>query len=118
MFFPIPAMILAAQFAMPVADRTPQFNIEPTCRGAATASAAIRSDREICVQKENKAREELDQQWTNFPGADRSRCIQSTSAGGIPSYVELLTCLEIAKQARELPKDDGLRATTGASSSR
>jgi hypothetical protein len=29
-----------------------------------------------------------------------------------PSYVELLTCLEIAKQAKELPKEPGL-GTTG-----
>jgi hypothetical protein len=117
MIIPIPAMILAAQLAIPVADGPPQFNLEPTCRGATTGSATIRGDKEICQRKENQARDELSGQWANFPGGDRSRCIQSTSAGGIPSYVELLTCLEIAKQARELPKDDG-RTTTGAASSR
>ncbi len=114
----IPAVILAAQIAMPVANRTPQFNIEPTCKGAANASIAMRSERELCLEKEKKARLELDRQWADFPGGDRGRCIQSTSAGGIPSYVELLTCLEIARQVRELPKDDGLRATTGAAPSR
>lgn len=114
---PVPAMILAAQLAMPVADRVPHFNIEPTCKGAATASAAIRSDKGICLQKEMQARDELARQWTDFPGADRGRCVQSTAAGGIPSYVQLLTCLESAKLARELPKDDGLR-TTGAAPSR
>jgi hypothetical protein len=114
---PVPAMMLAAQLAMPVADRVPQFNTEPTCRGAATASQAIRSDRELCLQKEQQARDDLAKQWTNFPGADRSRCVQSTSAGGIPSYVQLLTCLETAKLARELPKDYETRTTTGAASS-
>jgi hypothetical protein len=117
MTIPIPALVLAAQIAMPVAERAPQLNVEPTCNGAATASAAIRSEKQICLEKEKKAREELDRQWANFPAADRSRCIQSTNAGGIPSYVELLTCVEIAKQARELPKDFDRRTTTGAASS-
>ena len=51
---PVPAMILVAQIAMPVADRVPQFNLEPTCKGAATASAAIRSDKDVCLQKEQQ----------------------------------------------------------------
>jgi hypothetical protein len=109
----IPALILAAQLATPVADRAPQFNTEPTCRGAATASTAIRSDRDVCMQKEKDARAELDRQWTGFPAPDRSRCVEGTAAGGIPSYVELLTCLEMAKQARTLPKDELMRSTTG-----
>ena len=78
----IPALILAAQLATPVADRAPQFNTEPTCRGAATASTAIRSDRDVCMQKEQAARTELDKQWAGFPAPDRSRCVSSTAAGG------------------------------------
>ena len=114
MFHSIPALILAAQLATPVADRgTPQFNTEPTCRGAATASSAIRSDRDVCMQKEKDARAELDKQWAGFPAPDRARCIEGTRAGGIPSYVELLTCLEMAQHARTLPKDDSMRSTTG-----
>jgi hypothetical protein len=109
----VPALILAAQLATPVAERAPQFNVEPTCKGAATASAAIRSDRDVCIQKENAARAELDKQWASFPGPDRSRCVSSTASGGIPSYIQLLTCLETAKQARDLPKDDLMRSTTG-----
>jgi hypothetical protein len=109
----IPAIMLASQLALPVADRAPQFNIEPTCRGADSASPAAGSQKNICQEKEKQARDDLNRQWANFPGADRGRCVESTSAGGIPSYVELLTCLEMAKHARDLPKDDGL-STTGA----
>lgn len=114
---PVPALILAAQLATPVADRVPQFNIEPTCQGAASASAAIRSTKDICLEKEKKARDDIGQQWADFPAADRGRCVQSTSAGGIPSYVQLLTCLESAKLARQLPKDYETRTTTGVGSS-
>ncbi|MES1155640.1 MAG: hypothetical protein ABUL48_04340, partial [Pseudorhodoplanes sp.] len=111
------------QLAIPVANGPPPFNTEPTCRGAATAGAAVPGAKQACLDKEKRARDELNQQWVNFPGADRSRCVQSTSAGGIPSYVELLTCLETAKQVRALPKDNGLpgdsgSATTGSAPSR
>ena len=68
---PVPAMILVAQIAMPVADRVPQFNLEPTCKGAATASTAIRSDKDVCLQKEQQARDDLSQQWANFAAADK-----------------------------------------------
>lgn len=33
----------------------------------------------------------------------RAGCVRFSSLGSSPSYVELLTCLEIAKQAKELP---------------
>ena len=114
---PVPAMILAAQIAMPVADRVPQFNLEPTCQGAATASAAIRSTKDVCLQKEQQARDDLTGNG-RVCRRRQGRCVQSASAGGIASYVQLLTCLEMAKLARELPKDDGLRTTTGAAPAR
>ena len=101
MTIPLPALMLAAQIAMPVADRVPQFNVEPTCRGAATASAAIRSDKDICLRKEQQAREDIAKQWSGFQAADRARCVTSASLGGIPSYVQLLTCLEMAKAVRD-----------------
>ena len=117
MIFPIPAMLLAIQIATPVADGVPQFNTEPTCRGAGTASNAVSGAKEVCVTKEKQARDDLARQWAVFPAADRSRCVGSTLSGGIPSYVQLLTCLETAKLVRELPKEN-VRATTGAASSR
>jgi len=117
MTFPIPAMLLAVQLATPAADGVPQFNTEPTCRGAGTASNAVSGAKEVCLKKEKQARDDLARQWAGFPAADRSRCVSSTSSGGIPSYVQLLTCLETAKLVRELPKEN-VRATTGAAPSR
>jgi hypothetical protein len=117
MTFPIPAMLLAIQIATPVADGVPQFNTEPTCRGAGSASNTISGAKEACLAKEKQARDDLARQWAVFPAADRNRCVGSTRSGGIPSYVQLLTCLETAKLARELPKDN-MRATTGAAPAR
>jgi hypothetical protein len=36
---------------------------------------------------------------------DRTRCTQVSSMRGFQSYVELLRCLEMARDARKLPKD-------------
>ena len=33
----------------------------------------------------------------------RTGCVRFSSLGSSPSYVQLLTCLEMAKQAKELP---------------
>jgi hypothetical protein len=117
-------LVLAGQLAMTVADsKVPTLNIENTCRGAAQV-AVPKADgqmpsaaeiREGCFKKEREARDQLAKQWSKFTGDHRASCVRSTSAGGIPSYIELLTCLEIADQASKLP-DEPLRGTTGVSS--
>jgi hypothetical protein len=37
-----------------------------------------------------------------LPASDRSYCTQLASLGGVPSYVELLTCLDLEQVARRL----------------
>jgi len=116
-------LVLAGHFVFAVADKVPALNIEPSCRGSAQV-AVPKSDgqmpsaaeiQQTCRTKEMDAREKLSQQWGSFDRDHRTSCIRSTSAGGIPSYIELLTCLEIADQARKLP-DEPLRSTTGIGS--
>jgi len=43
--------------------------------------------------------------WSQYGAAQRSECDGLVTTGGASSYVELLTCLEMAKQAKELPED-------------
>jgi hypothetical protein len=52
---------------------------------------------------ENVARDKLEQEWSQFSPAQRTECVRLVTLGGGPSYVELLTCLELAKQVKELP---------------
>lgn len=118
------AFVLAIQLATAAADQVPILNVEPSCRGAAQVAApkpggqmpSAAEIREACLGKEREAREHLARQWSDFSSEHRRSCLRSTSAGGIPSYVELLTCLEIADQARKLP-DRPLRGTTGTGAS-
>ena len=48
--------------------------------------------------------------WSSFVLADRTHCVNETTMGGLSSYTELLTCLEMARDVR------ALRAEAAASS--
>jgi hypothetical protein len=80
-------------------DHVPSFNVEPVCREIAGRANAPDYGRN-CLRKEREARDQLKAKWMTFPAADRSYCVQLASLGGVPSYVELITCLETAQAAR------------------
>ena len=52
-----------------------------------------------------QARDKLAQDWGRYSAGQRAHCVRLSTLGGLPSYVELLTCLELAKAAAELPDD-------------
>ena len=58
-----------------------------------------------CMHAEQRARHKLTTEWDKFPHADRTECTALAKMGTVlQSYVELITCLEMAKDARALPK--------------
>jgi hypothetical protein len=100
--------VLAAGPAL-AADPVPTLNTDMSCRGAGKASAAVgpTRDENACKRDELAARDKLAQEWRQFNAAQRSHCVRLSSLGGSPSYVELLTCLELTKAADALPGDGG-----------
>jgi hypothetical protein len=99
---------VAAQLAFGVAAANPQqppnFDVKPSCRAAADASGG--HDRmDGCLASEQTAHDQLVKQWTQFPAASRTLCIQSASGGGEPTYTELLTCLEMDRDSKLKPAD-------------
>jgi hypothetical protein len=54
------------------------------------------------------SRATLEKEWSQFTPLDQADCTRLMTSGGSPSYVELLTCLEMAKQVKELPGGDQL----------
>src|ERR1043166_1960127 len=87
------------------AQSVPTLNVEPTCNIPAEM-AAVNRDKSVCLRSENEARATLVQQWSSFPVADRGLCTQTATGGGTASYVELLPCLEMRRDARPPPKDE------------
>ena len=58
---------------------------------------------QACMADEQNAHDQLLKTWTKFNGADRAICV-STMMDFEPTYTELLTCLEMASDARKLPE--------------
>ena len=86
------------------AGSVPTFDTRPTCADAATEVSVTRTV-ERCQESEQQARESLATQWGSFATSDEANCTAQTRIGGFPSYVQLLTCLEMARDARALKLD-------------
>jgi hypothetical protein len=95
--------IIERQSLAPVEARAsaPRLDAEASCRRAEALGVGQTTDD--CLLSENDARAQLISRWTEFPGADRSLCTRSSTAGGGGTYTELLTCLEMEMLAKTLP---------------
>jgi hypothetical protein len=98
----LPAVLLGSHLVL-AAEKVPELNIEPSCQAAAATAVMPGRDAKSCLQDEHNARDKLEKEWGEFNAAERSHCLQLSHTGGSPSYVELLTCLEMAQAARQLP---------------
>jgi hypothetical protein len=54
------------------------------------------------------SQDSLKQNWSKYPAADKTTCIGMTTTGGPASYVELLSCLEILRDAKGIQATDPL----------
>lgn len=96
----VPSMLLlGAQFLMPVADRVPTLDVAASCKAATEISVSVAQSYEACMKDENSAREQLQKSWQSFSAPERTRCSAEASMGGPASYVDLLVCLQIARDA-------------------
>lgn len=80
-----------------VADGPPRFDIEKSCAGLTASNSGIPRPQQACREDESKAQSALAGRWASYPAGARNRCIESASLVGAPSYVQVLTCLEMAK---------------------
>ena len=105
MFLPVAAIFLAVPLVITAADQVPRFNIDANCRADAAASAGIAVPQSLarCKQDEQNAHDQVVKEWAQFRPADRVPCVGLASEGDAHSYVELLSCLEMARDARALP---------------
>jgi hypothetical protein len=94
--------VLVGQVALmnPVfADEVPQFDIRKTCN-IDVRSYGSGQTKAACIADEQKAKATLASQWSRFSAASKSRCMSMvTDISGAKSYVELLTCLQVARYA-------------------
>jgi hypothetical protein len=101
MLLHLPIAIMATLSPVAVSDNVPKFDIVRECRfeGGSTVDFAR------CSQDEAEALEQLKANWAQFAGVDKSSCVGAATTGGVASYVELLTCLEMTREANNTDKN-------------
>jgi hypothetical protein len=111
------AISLGLLTAIAVADSPPRLNVAPSCAAAARGAIVIGRDKEACMGDERAAQDTLKQNWSKYNSADKTQCIGNVKTGGPASYVELLSCLEIMRDAKSIRENDpGMEASKSSTS--
>jgi hypothetical protein len=96
MLLHLPIVMLATLSPIAVSDTVPKFDIVRECRFEGGSTVQFQR----CSDDEGEALRDLQKAWTLFAGADKRNCIAEATTGGSASYVELLTCLEMARDSK------------------
>jgi hypothetical protein len=98
--------------------------VGPSCEAAGRGAVLLGRNKEACLADENQALNTLKQNRSKYVASDKTLCIGMESTGGPASYVELLSCIEVNRDARDIQSADPLEAdlnsppstTTGSAS--
>jgi hypothetical protein len=96
MLLHLPILILTTLSPIAISDTMPKFDIAKGCRFESQTSEGF----ERCSHDEADALQRLQKEWPQFVGADRNTCFTEATIGGFDSYVELMICLEMARDVR------------------
>ena len=103
----VAAAVLSIAVRPALSQVIPDLNVDPVCRGIAQ-QAADPSEKggpdlafSKCVQNEQAMRQKLVSEWSTFLPTEKTNCI-GDQMGGMASYTDLVSCLEMAKDARQL----------------
>src|SRR5215469_1597365 len=90
-------------------DDIPTLDVNPVCHGIAMQgeleAGLQQTSFQQCVQSEQATREQIKKEWSTFSTSDKSHCVALAKTGGESSYTELITCMEMARDVRELHKN-------------
>ncbi|MEA2838870.1 MAG: hypothetical protein QOF41_200 [Methylobacteriaceae bacterium] len=91
--------VLASLPASAALADAPTLNVQATCRATPAVNLDQQATYDNCMRSENAARDRLNKTWAKMRVDWRSTCLKTTTLGGVPSYVELLTCVEMREAA-------------------
>jgi hypothetical protein len=114
MLLHLPIVILATLSPIAVSDAAPRLDIEKECRFEGGSSEIFNR----CMRDENEAQKEVEALWPKVSSTDRSVCVSEATSSGYQSYIELVTCLEMARDVAALEKRDSQSDQTGGNRER
>jgi hypothetical protein len=103
-------LMLGLPAAIARADSPPRLDVAPSCDAAARGAISAGRDKDACLVDEQTAENALVQNWSKYDAADKTQCIGNVKTGGPASYVELLSCLEIMRDAKSIREGEPLAA--------
>lgn len=93
------AAITIAMQGIAFAGAPPELDVHTSCNAARGALTTERN-MQACLSDEQTAKDALIKDWSNFSPITRTQCVGMNRTGGPPSYVELLVCLEVMRDAK------------------
>ena len=96
MLIHLPIIILTSLQPTPIADTAPKFDIARICQSAGGSN----EEQKRCAEEETQARDTVQTEWTQFTPSAKKQCYEETNIDSTPSYVELLTCLEMERDVK------------------
>jgi hypothetical protein len=96
-------VVLGSQVLI-AAAALPSIDLQRLCHGSERTMGSRSEDSvrifDSCMSDEQEAREQLLKNWVTYPSSDRALCMRVTDY--LPSYVEWITCAEMAKDLRRI----------------
>jgi hypothetical protein len=97
----IAVLLLGLPAAAASADGPPKLDVSPSCNAAARGAISAGRDKESCLADESAAQDILTKSWSDFNADHKIQCVGNVKTGGPASYVELLSCLEVMRDAKK-----------------
>ena len=81
----------------------PGIDPQKLCHGSDLGGGPMQTFQS-CMMDEQEAREKLLKDWGTYPSSDKAFCMRTNDY--LPSYVEWITCAEMARDLRQLRKEN------------
>jgi hypothetical protein len=112
MLFSLVPVVLGSQVLIAAAG-LPSLDLQGLCHSSERTMGGRNEDStrtfESCMSDEREAREQLLKNWVTYPPSDKTLCMRATDY--LPSYVEWITCAEMAKDLRRIRSEKPTGAT-------
>jgi hypothetical protein len=96
----------------------PVLKVGTSCEAAGSGSVVAGRNKDSCLADETTALNTLKQNWSKYQASDKTECVALENNGGPASYVELLSCLEVRRDARTIQTADPLETELDSTSKR
>jgi hypothetical protein len=95
-------------FTPPAFGRMPELNVKAICKAGSADAKILRSVPEQsvadCVRDEEDKKQQLTTLWASSSFRIRNRCQSDGRSLGTTSYLDLLSCIQLAEDVKSDPK--------------